>query len=260
MYKLILLATAVAVSAPAWAVAASPTSAAQDAVALPITDPQQRAQALKDIQEMKARISRIESALGVPSSPPPIQYTPDAPRKPKDRNLELYGFAQLDAIQDFKRVDPDWEATLRPSKIPTANGQFGSDGQSLFSVRQSRLGAKASGMVGGKPYEVKFEFDLYGTGANAGQPTFHLRHAYASWGPFLAGQTNTLWMDGDVFPNVLDYWGPPGQVNTRTPQIRFTFLKDTHWMAAVALEHPSNDIDPGNLRLIDEDVAASIQD
>ena len=31
----------------------------------------------------------------------------------------------------------------------------------------------------------------------------------------------------------------------RTPQIRFTFLKDEHWMAAVALEHPSNDIDPG---------------
>jgi hypothetical protein len=66
-------------------------------------------------------------------------------------------------------------------------------------------------------------------------------------------------MDGDVFPNVIDYWGPPGQVNTRTPQIRWTFVKNENWMAAIALEHPSNDIDPGNLRLIDADVAANIR-
>ena len=64
-----------------------------------------------------------------------------APRRPpRDHNLELYGFVQLDAIQDFKRVNPDWDATLRPSRIPTEKGQFGGDGQSIFSVRQSRLG------------------------------------------------------------------------------------------------------------------------
>jgi hypothetical protein len=240
---------------PIPAAASASGTAQQPAPALTDAD---RAQAIQELHDLQSRINALEARLGVP--PTAVQVTPPVPHAPRDRNLELYGFAQLDAIQDFKRVDPDWEATLRPSKIPTANGQFGSDGQSLFSVRQSRLGAKASGMVAGKPYEVKFEFDLYGTGADAGKTTFHLRHAYASWGPFLAGQTNTLWMDGDVFPNVLDYWGPPGQVNTRTPQIRFTFLKDMHWMAAVALEHPSNDIDPGNLRLIDEDVAASIQD
>ena len=219
---------------------------------------EERAQALQELQDLKSRISAIENRLGV-APPAPVQYTPPSEKAARDHNLELYGFAQLDAIQDFDRVDPNWEATLRPSKIPTLKGMFGSDGQSLFSVRQSRLGAKASGLVGGKPYEVKFEFDLYGTGADAGKTTFHLRHAYASWGPFLAGQTNSLWMDGDVFPNVIDYWGPPGQVNTRTPQIRFTFLKDQHWMAAVALEHPSNDIDPGNLRLIDQDIAANIR-
>jgi hypothetical protein len=50
---------------------------------------------------------------------PPTQYTPAAPRPPRDHNLELYGFAQLDAIQDFNRVNPDWDATLRPSRIPT---------------------------------------------------------------------------------------------------------------------------------------------
>ena len=114
-------------------------------------------------------------------------------------------------------------------------------------------------MLAGKPYEAKFEFDLFGTGVDAGQTTFRVRHMYAKWGPFLAGQTNTLFMDGDIFPNVIDYWGPTGMVFVRTPQIRWTFLDSDGWTAAVALEHPSDDIDPGNIRLIDENIAANIQ-
>ena len=224
-----------------------------------VTDPQERAAALQEIQEMKARIARLESRLGVPSAPPPIQYTPEAAKPPKDHNLELYGFIQLDAIQDFDRVNPDWDATLRPSRIPTVDGEFGSNGQSIFSVRQSRLGAKATGTVAGKPYEAKFEFDLYGTGADAGQTTMRVRHMYASWGPFLAGQTNTLFMDGDIFPNVIDYWGPAGMVFVRNPQLRWTFWNRNGWKAAVALEHITNDVDTGNLRLIDESLASNIR-
>ena len=260
MVKFMLLASTVALAAPAWATDNAAAAAVQDPAApSPITDPQQRAQAIQDIQDMKARIARIEQALGLPAEAPPIQYTPAAQKAPGDHNLELYGFIQLDAIQDFKRVHPDWDATLRPSRIPTTKGEFGSDGQSVFSIRQSRLGAKATGMLAGKPYEAKFEFDLYGTGVDAGQTTFRPRHFYAKWGPFLAGQTNTLFMDGDIFPNVFDYWGPNGMVFVRTPQLRWTFLENGPWTAAVALEHPSDDIDTGNLRLIDEELASSIQ-
>jgi hypothetical protein len=257
MHKSLLLAAAGLLSVPAWAADNSAAGAAQGAQSAPITDPQLRAQALQDIQEMKARIGRIESALGVPSTP--IQYTPDATPLPKDHNLELYGFVQTDAIQDFDRVHPDWDATLRPSRIPTIDGEFGSDGQSVFSVRQSRLGAKATGKLSGKPYEAKFEFDLYGTGVDAGQTTMRVRHAYVSWGPFLAGQTNTLFMDGDVFPNVVDYWGPAGMVFVRNPQLRWTLWNKSGWKAAVALEHITNDVDTGNLRLIDESIASSIR-
>jgi hypothetical protein len=48
-------------------------------------------------------------------------------------------------------------------------------------------------------------------------------------------------------------------VFVRNPQIRWTFLNKNGWTAAVALEHPSDDIDPGNIRLIDEDIADNIQ-
>ena len=211
---------------------------------------------LQEIRALRERVTALEAKSTQ------VQYSPDMPQRHKllgDHNLELYGFVQLDAIQDFKRVHPDWDATLRPSRIPTTDGEFGSDGQTLFSVRQSRLGAKATGMLAGKPYEAKFEFDLFGTGVDEGQTTFRVRHMYGSWGPILVGQTNTLWMDADIFPNVLDYWGPPGMVFVRNPQIRFTFLDQGGWKAAIALENPSDDIDPGAIRLIDPDLATNIR-
>ena len=171
-----------------------------------------------------------------------------------DPSFEVYGFVQLDLIQDFNRVDPDWEAALRPSKIPTVDGQFGDDGQSIFSVRQSRLGVKGSMPVAGKDLEARFEFDLFGTGEDAGQTTFRLRHAYGRWGPLLAGQTNSVFMDGDTFPTTVEYWGPNGMVFVRTPQVRFTWLTGPHEIA-VALEKPGNDIDVGNIRIIDPNLS-----
>jgi hypothetical protein len=172
--------------------------------------------------------------------------------------FEVYGFAQADFIQDFNRVDPLWEASLRPSKIPTTTGAFGDNGQSIFSVRQSRFGVKASQDVAGKPLLVKFEFDLYGTGDDAGQTTMRLRHFYGEWGPVLAGQTNTLFMDGDIFPNTIEYWGPPGMAFVRNPQIRYTHVSGANTFA-IALEKPSNDIDPGHVRELDPAIGNNLQ-
>ena len=168
------------------------------------------------------------------------------------RNFEIYGFAQADYIQDTKRVDPAWQDAFRPSKIATPEGEFGSNGQASVSVKQSRFGVK--GVVPtsdhAPPISFKFEFDLFGTGADAGQTTFRLRHMYGEWGQLLAGQTHSLFMDIDVFPNVIDYWGPPGLVFLRLPQIRWTAYRTANDSIAVAIERPGNDIDTGNLRLV----------
>jgi hypothetical protein len=212
-----------------------------------------QAEAQQEAQQAQHEAQQAEEPSAAPS---PEQGDLDGN---PEHSFEVYGFAQIDAIQDFNRVNPDWDATLRPSRIPTVEGQFGSDGQFIASIRQSRLGAKASGMLAGKPYEAKFEFDLYGTGVDAGQTTFRIRHAYGRWGPILAGQTNTLFMDGDIFPNVVDYWGPSGMVFVRTPQIRFTFYDKDGLTAAVAFEHPSDDIDPGQIRLVSEDIASGLR-
>ena len=40
-----------------------------------------------------------------------------------DLALNIYGFVMADTIYDFKRVDPDWNDTLRVSTIPTVSSK-----------------------------------------------------------------------------------------------------------------------------------------
>jgi hypothetical protein len=170
-----------------------------------------------------------------------------APAQAQDKSFEVYGFVMLDYIQDFDRVNPDWEDALRPSRIGIDEDQFGDDGQTSFSAKQTRLGVKATLPTAKGPINTKFEFDMFGVGEDAGQTTIRLRHAYGEFGQFLAGQTHSLFMDIDIFPNVVDYWGPTGMVFLRNPQIRWTPMSGDDTFA-VAIENPSNDIDPGQFR------------
>ena len=193
----------------------------------------------------------------------PMNAAARADSADKKYTFDIYGFAQADFIYDGDRVDPAWEDTLRPSKIPTSNhrGIFGSNGQTLASVKQSRFGVSGNLPTNTDMGDVKFkfEFDLFGVGVDAGQTTFRLRHAYGEWGPLLAGQTNSLFMDGDVFPNTIDYWGPAGMVFLRNPQLRWTPYRTANSHFAIALERPSNDIDVGTLRELDPELGANIQ-
>lgn len=165
--------------------------------------------------------------------------------------FQIYGFAQLDYIQDFNRVFPLANTTLRPTRIPTVDGLYGADGEAILSVQQSRFGVDGAFPVGGNSVNTKFEIDLFGVGDDEGQTTIRLRHAYGEYGNFLAGQTHSLFMDIQVFPNIIDYWGPNGMVFLRNPQIRWTPIRGKHTLA-IAIENPTNDIDVGRFsRVID---------
>lgn len=190
------------------------------------------------------------AALGT-SALPPAAHADE-----QSRAFEIYGFAQVDWIQDTKRVNPDWMDAFRPSKIAAPEGEFGSNGQSSISVKQSRFGVKGLMPTGEHtpPVTFKFEIDMFGVGIDAGQTTIRLRYAYGEWGQLLGGQTTSLFMDLDIFPNVIDYWGPPGMVFLRNPQIRWTAYRTVNDSIAIAIERPSNDVDPGNTRLVDENI------
>jgi hypothetical protein len=165
-------------------------------------------------------------------------------RKP---SFEVYGFAQVDLIQDFQRVRPDWNATLRPTRIPTVEGLYGANGESIFSARQSRLGVRGSFPAGEYDLLARIEFDFFGLGEGrpdaGGQNTIRLRQAYGQWGPLLAGLTASLFMDDEFWPTIIDYWGPAGMVFYRNVQIRYTPISGEHTFA-IALERPATDLDP----------------
>ncbi len=158
--------------------------------------------------------------------------------------LDLYGHIQLDAIYDFKRVDPTWESTLRPSTIPTVSGLYGDDGNTVISVKQTQMGFKGQMPTPMGQVKTWFEFDFFGTGSDAGDTKFNLRHAWVEVGGLGFGQTNSTFMDISIFPNVVDWWGPSGMVFNRNPQVRYRWLGEgSEW--AVALEKPNGSFNTG---------------
>ena len=211
---------------------------------------QQLDEAKQLIKSLEERIETLESQQA--AQPLPAKAQPqdtDAALTQKPGKFSIYGFAQADLIQDFNRVNPDWNAALRPSRIPTVEGLYGEDGETIFSVRQTRLGFLTDYPTPIGEFSAKLEVDFFGVGSDAGQTTIRPRHFYGQLGSILAGQTHSLFMDINVFPNTIDYWGPSGMVFLRHPQLRWTPVSgDTTF--AVALEEPGNDVSWG----VSEDV------
>ena len=171
------------------------------------------------------------------------QNTP--PPDPKPR-LNIYGFAMMDTGIDFGQSHPDWFDVLRPTKLPSFKDEFGNDGRWFAGVRQTRFGAK--GFIPTSAGEIKtiFEFELFGTGVDAGQTTFRLRHAWGEFGQIGAGQTWSPFMDPDVFPNSIEYWGPNGMVFFRNVQARWTPWSQGDSNFMIAVERPGAGADQGN--------------
>jgi len=164
-----------------------------------------------------------------------------------EAEVEVYGFAMLDAGYNFNQIDPDWFDVVRPTKLPGFENQFAPDGNAFFSVRQTRFGIRSTLPTKLGDLKTIFEFELFGTGVDAGQTTFRLRHAYGELGQFGAGQTWSPFMDIDVFPNSIEYWGPNGMVFFRNVQARWMPIQGDTRMT-VALERPGASADQGSYR------------
>jgi hypothetical protein len=160
------------------------------------------------------------------------------------KSFEIYGFAQTDAGYNFNQINPDWYDVMRPSKLPSYENEFGTDGNTYFSVRQTRFGVKSSMDTDLGEFKTVFDFDLFGVGGDAGQTTIRLRHAYGQLGHFGAGQTESAFMDVDVFPNTLDYWGPSGMLFYRNVQVRWMPIMGATRLV-FALEMPGASADQG---------------
>ncbi|HSB97334.1 MAG TPA: hypothetical protein VLC91_12840 [Spongiibacteraceae bacterium] len=242
-------------------------------------------QALKTIRDLQNRVNSLEQKQAAPApakvvAEKPVAAAPIevagapvvAPVTKADASvvnfdkarIEVSGQVMLDAIYDNKRIDPNWNSTLRPSKIPVycpdnglpRDAGCGKNGETIMSVRQSKIAF--NGFIPTSLGELKTEFswDLYDNGGNDSTRP-HLLNAWGELGAFGAGQYYTLFMDMDTFPNTIDYWGPSGMIFIRNPQLRYTPYNHDGLKVALSLEAPGAAIDTGKVGLIDPDLGVS---
>jgi len=208
------------------------------------------------LEEMQAELARLRFESAGPATAAEFEDTAETAEVEAEAeetvvrglSLKISGWMNLDTIYDFDRVAPDYEETLVPTTIPTVPGLYGSDGNFIFSVKQSKLSFVSEGDTPLGHVLGWFEFDLFGTGSNAGQTTFNLRHAWIELGRFGAGQTWSTFMDISTWPNVFDWWGPSAMALNRNAQLRYTVPygdRGSHF--AVALEKQNGSFNVGIL-------------
>jgi len=167
-----------------------------------------------------------------------------APARAEDTQWDVYGFVMTDAGKNREAVDPNWFDVQRPTKLPAFANEFGKEGDAFFSVRQTRFGVKTTTPTAAGNLKTIFEWEMFGVGVDAGQTTIRLRHAYGELGNWGVGQYWSPFMDIDVFPNTLEYWGPNGMAFFRNVQFRYMPIQgDTR--ATIAIERPGASGDQG---------------
>src|SRR5262245_21102562 len=159
-------------------------------------------------------------------------------------SMEIWGFTMMHMIYDIEQNDPNWFDFVRPTKLPAFHHEFGQDGHTWAGVRQSKLGVRTTTPTALGDLKTNFDFDLFGVGPDAGETTMHIRDVYGELGHFSAGQFNSAFMDGSIFPNIIEYWGPNGMVYFKNVQFRWTPYQGDNEVA-IALERPGASGDAG---------------
>ena len=158
-----------------------------------------------------------------------------------DTSVSIRGFVKLDLLLDFDQevgdsfvftsIRPNGSAVQRRGEVVRLH------------ARQSRLTFETRTPTGYGPLHTYIEGDFLGQGGDqftSNSTSFRIRHAFGEFGPVLAGQYWSNFMDTEDRPELLDHQGAVAHVYVRQPQLRYTqrFGKLT---ASAAVENPQND-------------------
>jgi DcaP outer membrane protein len=163
------------------------------------------------------------------------------PGKFKDTKYKWYGFVRVDGIFDTKPIKSTDMFVNSSIPIPQGKGS-----NAVLTPRYSRLGFDTETPMEDHDWTIKtrIEMDFFNgnTSGLFGSFPIRLRFAWIDVGPFLVGQAASLFMDYDVFPNVLDYEGPPGMVLMRQPVLAYRANLADNLKLSVGVEQPYSDI------------------
>ncbi len=159
--------------------------------------------------------------------------------------FKIGGSARIDAITDFGNSGNPNQFVPSSIPMPGEAGAF-SGHRSTLHTKASRLSLELRRPVpGDSTLRIYSEFDFFGNSTSTGMD-FRARHFYGQAWNLLIGQTFSAFMDGDAFPDVVDYETPNAILNRRVPQLRYTQpLSDgpVKTMAFFSIEQPDARID-----------------
>ncbi len=184
----------------------------------------QMAQMAKRLQELEAKQNKTEkdvqetkkNAVLSKGSTPGSFVIPGT-----NTEVEISGYVKADFIYDANESTGD-------IFVPEAISTRGGNDQARFRAhaRQSRLRVKTRTPTPWGDLKTHLEGDFFGAGGNqvfSNSTSLRLRHAYASVGGLLAGQTWTNFMPIESYPTTVDFNGPAGLPFIRQAQIRYTY-------------------------------------
>lgn len=213
---------------------------------------EQQVQALlAELREQKEAEALAKTALPPPpaaGAKPPIQTTTITPGASPDTTFRVTGFVKADFMAT--RTDSGQladnavgRALYVPTQIPVGGGSSGTDFDA--HAKFSRLGFGVDTVTGdGTKAGAYLEMDFFGNalGTQTATNTYGVtvRHAYAFWGKWLAGQTWTNFGDVGALPETVDFIGPTdGLIFSRQAQVRYT-----SGPISLSLENPETMIIP----------------
>jgi len=191
----------------------------------------------RQVQELVGELRRqrdttaIASAPLVPAGKQPVQAVSLTPNSPAGTTLRYTGFIKTDIMatkaHDGQLADAAAGRILYvPSQTPV--GGRASDVDYDAHAKFSRFGigvdtVTESGDKGGAYVEMDFFGNALGNQTSTNTYGVTVRHAYAYWNRWLAGQTWTNFMDVGALPDTVDFIGPTdGVLFVRQAQVRYT--------------------------------------
>ncbi|MCC5936968.1 MAG: hypothetical protein JJU34_06780 [Lunatimonas sp.] len=164
-------------------------------------------------------------------------------------DVEFTGMFWFITTYNFQSSDPNWAEMLRPTRVLDDSGRpFADNGLFSISVRPSRVGFNTRQATTKGDLITRFELDLVGGGSNAGETFFRVFNAYAEWNRWTFGKRNSVFMDGSVVPNTVEFFGPNGMVLLRNIQVSYKVVDSQKSQVQIGLENPSASSDLGPFR------------
>lgn len=157
-------------------------------------------------------------------------------------SFRFRGFVRLTGMYDFEPIGTPDIFVTNTIPVPQSAGQ-----NFNMTARPSRIAIETWTPTSFQEWTLHtfVEADFFngpGQAVGGGGNPFRLRHAFIDYGYFRVGQQNTVFMDGNTWPSLVDFQGPAGWVNQRRPGARMTLpiCDQLYW--ATGVEQPFSDI------------------